>query len=556
MTFVISQGCCRDASCVSVCPVQCIRPRPGDPEFETSEQLYIDPAVCIDCGACVEVCPVDAIHPEFELPAELGDYLEINADYFASSPDYDRVPVRQKRPRLPDTTEQLRVAVVGAGPAACYVITDLATMPGVAVTVFDRQPTPFGLIRSGVAPDHPHTKRIGERFGDVLARSNVHCFFNVDVGTDITVAELFEYHHAVIVATGAQDDRMLGIPGEDLPGSHAAKDFVTWYNGRPDHSTDDADLSGDRAVVIGNGNVALDIARVLLGDPQTMARTDIAEHALEALRHSKIREVILAGRRGPESAACSAGELRELSKLDDVDLTVTCDADELDHFESTLDYAAGETRKRRSRIIRGAVSTPRTPERKQVDLRFLSVPVSINGSEQVESITFARQRIDRSGEEPLLVDTGETETIQASLVVRAIGFSARPPAGLPVDSANGTITNQHGRVFDPETEDTLSGLYCAGWVKRGPSGVIGSNKVCAEESVGALIDDFAAGKLTRTLKTCDELASLVKNRVPSTVGIEGWQRIDAVEREKGQASGRTRLKLVTIEDMLAVAHGR
>ncbi|NKQ56712.1 FAD-dependent oxidoreductase [Amycolatopsis sp. K13G38] len=553
MTFVITQGCCRDASCVSVCPVQCIRPRPGDPEFETAEQLYIDPAVCIDCGACVEECPVDAIHPDHGLPAELSDYLDVNASYFSPISDYDRIPVHHRRPRPPEDAEELRVAVIGTGPAACYAITELATNRGTRVTVLDRQPAPFGLVRSGVAPDHPHTKLIGDRFASVLARPNVHCFFAVHVDTDITVEELLEYHHAVIVATGAQDDRRLGIDGEDLPGSHGAKDFVAWYNGHPDHSADSVDLSGERAVIIGNGNVALDIGRVLSRDPSALSRTDIADHALEALRRSNIREVVIVGRRGPESIACSAGELEELSQLPGVDLTVTCPQEEFAHFESSLSTTTDDSRRRRAQVILNAAASG---ARRRIDLRFLSVPLALNGTTSVESITLAGQRIDRSGGEPLLVDTGTTRTLEASLVVRAIGFASQPLAGLPFDPAKAILPNRSGRVLEPETGETLAGVYCAGWIKRGPTGVIGSNKVCAEETVAALIDDFAAGRLGKPVRTHEDFAALMNERVPEVVDVAGWQRIDAAERERGAAAGRPRVKFVTMEDMLSVANGR
>ncbi|AIJ23281.1 putative ferredoxin-NADP reductase [Amycolatopsis methanolica 239] len=552
MTFVISPGCCRDASCVSVCPVQCIRPRPGDPEFETAEQLYIDPDVCIDCGACVEECPVDAIHPGHDLPAELAGYLDVNAGYFSDLPGYDRVPVRRPRPRLDDAPEELRVAVVGTGPAACYAITELATMRGTRVSVFERQPAPFGLVRSGVAPDHPHTRLIGDRFGPVLARPNVDCFFGVDVGADITVDELLEHHHAVLVATGAQEDRRLGVPGEDLPGAFGANAFVGWYNGRPEHAADRMDFSGERAVVIGNGNVALDIARILVRDRETLARTDIADHALEALRCSTIREVVIAGRRGPDSLACSAGELGELARLQDVDLTVTCSREELEHLESTSH--TGDTTRRRANLVLEAARRPQRPGAKRIDFRFLSVPVAIEGTDRVEGITFAEQRIDRSSGSPLLVETGRRETLPASVVVKAIGYSSRPPAGVPVDPAKGVIPNRAGRVI--EDGEPLAGLYCAGWAKRGPSGVIGSNKVCSEETVAGLLEDFTAGRLAKPVKTRADLGALVRARVPGVLGAAGWQRIDAAERDAGRAAGRPRVKFVSVEEMLSVARGR
>jgi ferredoxin--NADP+ reductase len=289
MTFVITSGCCNDSSCIPVCPVQCIRPRPGDPDFLSTEQLYIDPATCIDCGACMDECPVNAIHSEWDLPETLSDYLDINARYFETTPIVESSPPDPIRRRLPADKPNLAVAIVGTGPAGCYAAAELSEIPGVTVSVFDRLPTPFGLVRSGVAPDHSNTKLITKRFGAVLNRPNVTCFFNVEVGRDVTVDELLQHHHAVIWAGGASDDRRLGIDGEDLSGCMSAREFVAWYNGHPDYAEKSISLDTDRAVVIGNGNVALDVARVLAQPASALERTDISDVALDTLRTSQVR---------------------------------------------------------------------------------------------------------------------------------------------------------------------------------------------------------------------------------------------------------------------------
>jgi ferredoxin--NADP+ reductase len=305
VTYVITPGCCSDASCIAVCPVQCIRPRPGDPDFTTAEQLYVDPDTCIDCGACADECPVDAVTADFELDEIDAPFLELNAAYFAERPIEEESEPERRVPKLPVERPVLRVAVVGTGPAACYAAAELADVKGVEVTVLEKLPVPFGLVRFGVAPDHGSTKLIADRFRSTLSRSNVTALMNIEVGTDVSVEMLLEHHHAVIWAAGAAEDRPLDIPGIDLPGSYAAGEIVNWYNGHPDHTSLELDLSTDRVVVIGNGNVALDVARVLASPGEAYAKTDIADHALEALSSSAVREVVVVGRRGLEHAACS-----------------------------------------------------------------------------------------------------------------------------------------------------------------------------------------------------------------------------------------------------------
>jgi len=321
VTFVITQNCCNDASCVPVCPVDCIRPVPtvADPR---RTMLYIDPIACVDCGACLAECPVGAIYYEDDLPADQRVFLDINADYFAEYP----LTVRQASlaSAMPRSVEQdsLHVAIVGSGPAGCYAAAELARVAGVRISVFDRLPTPFGLIRAGVAPDHQRTKDVTSVFEPALAAAGVSCYFNVTIGRDLSHDELLAHHHAVVYAVGASASRDLPIPGAGLDGSRPASDFVAWYNGHPDHTDDEFDLQSPRVVVVGNGNVALDVARVLLAGPKSLTTTDIASHALNALVDSRVEEVVVLGRRHAGDAAFSIGEFLALDRLPDVDLVV------------------------------------------------------------------------------------------------------------------------------------------------------------------------------------------------------------------------------------------
>lgn len=530
MTFVITGGCCSDSSCIPVCPVQCIRPRPGDPDFTTAEQLYIDPSTCIDCGACMDECPVNAIHSEWELPDELADYVEVNSAYFEENPIEEALPPDFSVRKLPADSGPLSVAIVGSGPAACYTAAELSELAGVTVSVFERLPTPFGLIRAGVAPDHANTKLIADRFNSVLSRPNVHCFFNVEVGVDLTLEELLEHHHAVVWAGGANGDRRLGLPGEDLPGSHSAREFVAWYNSHPDHADDRFELGGERVIVLGNGNVALDVARILAQPVDRLRTTDIADHAIEALGASSVREVVVAARRAPSYAAYSASELASLERVDGV--SVHAVADDLGEGHGAND--------RRRAVIERAAERASEDGSRSIVFRYRLTPVSINGDDRVRSVTFERA-------------DGQTETIEADLVLRAVGYRGTPVAGLPFDAVMGTLPHRNGRVIQPESGYSVEGIYCAGWIKRGATGVIGSNKVDAAETVTTLLDDFVSGRLLEPKSGLEELKELVAVRKPDFVGKEAWALIDQAERRAGRESGRPRAKLATVADLLATA---
>ncbi|NYI75865.1 4Fe-4S dicluster domain-containing protein [Nocardioides panzhihuensis] len=534
MTFVITPGCCLDASCVAVCPVQCIRPRPGDPDFTTAEQLYIDPATCIDCQACMDECPIDAVHPDYDLPSEYGDLVAINAQYFEKNAIVESAAPVARRPKLPEDRPTLSVAVVGAGPAACYAVDALSEIKGVQVSVFEKLPTPFGLVRAGVAPDHARTKGITKLFGRALSRPNVTCYFNVEVGRHVSIDELLQHHHAVLWAAGAGGDRELVIPGEGLPGSFSARQFVAWYNGHPDHARDAFDLTGRTALIMGNGNVALDVARALTQPIDAFSKTDMADHALEALARSAVEEVVIVARRGPEHAAYSTGELAALARLDGVDL-IACGRD----IHHELDPADP-----RDAILVAALQRAPIAGRRRIVLRFGLTPLSINGDANVRSVTFARLDGERE----------ELETVDTGLFLRAIGYrGTRVSRQLPFDERTGIIPNEGGRVYEGDPGHPITGLYCSGWIKRGATGVIGTNKIDARETVGALLDDHRAGALSEPPHAAGDIRQLVLARQPEVVDYATWRRIDEAEKARGREAGRSRVKFVSVEEMLAAS---
>ena len=534
MAYVITQNCCKDASCVPVCPVDCIRPVGAAGEFTDTEMLYIDPEACIDCGACMEECPVGAIHYEDDLPPELDIYRDINAAYFSRHPlEPDPGPARSKHSPVP--AGSLRVAVVGAGPAACYAALELLAVDGVEVDLFERLPTPFGLIRAGVAPDHQHTKSVVSVFERAFTNPRLGCHFNVEVGDSLTHADLMAHHHAVIYAVGASTSRALGIAGEELPGNHGAAEFVGWYNGHPEHAGHEFDLSGERAVIVGNGNVALDIARVLLMPADQRARTDIAQHALDALERSNIREVVIVARRGPRAAACSVGEFLALGHLDGVDIAIQGGdliADPEDDVETAVKLEAARTYAGRSG----------TPGNKRIVFRFLSTPTRVLGTDRVTGLRVTG------------TDDGAVDDIPGSLLLGSIGYRGTPLSDLEFDSAAGIVPNEDGRVLGPDRR-TVPGVYVTGWIKRGPRGVIGTNRTCAEETVDHLIDDYDAGILTREVNGRDALRTLVAGRGLAPVDWNGWRGIDTAERGRGAEQSRPRVKFVRISELLSAADG-
>jgi ferredoxin--NADP+ reductase len=449
----------------------------------------------------------------------------------------------------------LRVAIVGSGPAGFYTAEHVLKHEGThaEVDMFDRLPTPYGLVRFGVAPDHPKIKSVIRVYEKTAARPEFRFFGNVEVGTDVTVEELRERYHAVVFAYGTATDRQLGIPGEDLPGSHPATEFVNWYNAHPDFADREFDLSCERVVVIGNGNVAADVARMLALTEDELRETDTADHAIEAFADSGVKEILVLGRRGPAQAAFTNPEVRELGEMANADIDIDAAEMELDELSREwLDSDDADPTNRRNVEIFTDFSQ-REPEGKpqRITLRFLRSPVEIQGDGRVERIVVGRNELQRDDSGRIrAVDTGERETIECGLVLRSIGYKGIPVDGVPFDERAGTIANEGGRVAADGSQ--APGLYAVGWIKRGPSGVIGTNKKDAQETVDHLFEDLEAGKVPEAELAGDRssIESLLAERVPDHVTFEGWQAIDAAEVEAGKPQGRPRVKLCRVEELV------
>jgi ferredoxin--NADP+ reductase len=557
---VITQTCCNDASCVPVCPVNCIHPTPDEPEYLTAEMLYIDPAVCIDCGACIDVCPVKAITADYELAPSQATFIEVNTQWYRDETHrgYSIKPVIPVARTFEPVPEPLRVAVVGSGPAACYLVEHLSTQRGlnVRINVFERLPAPGGLVRYGVAPDHQETKEIGAAFMRSLGRSGVSVHLNVEVGRDISHEALARHHHAVVYAVGTPDGRRLDVPGEESPGCHSASEFVAWYNGHPHFADRVFDLSAERAVVIGNGNVAVDVARVLTADVDELARTDIATHALDQLRASRIREVVLLGRRGPAQASFTIAELAGLRDRPGVDIAIDPADLVLDEASLQQYHARPESMELlKVRLLSELAATERGADRRIV-LRFRMSPTDVLGGEHVTGLRVVRNELVHDAGTVRAVATAEESVLDCGLVLRSVGYHGRPVSGVPFDALRGILPNLRGRVVndDPEMPSPHLGVYVVGWAKRGPSGVIGTNKVCARETADALLDDYVGGLLTPPAEHPDELRTLLAQT--DAINADGWRAIDEHERRLGRESARPRVKLVSVPEMLGVARAR
>jgi ferredoxin/flavodoxin---NADP+ reductase len=474
----------------------------------------------------------------------------------------------------------IRVAVVGSGPAGFYTAGHLLKDASgrFEVDMIERLPTPWGLVRSGVAPDHPKIKSVTRIYEKTAAHPRFRYFGNVTFGEHVTREELLAYYHTIVYATGSPSDRPLGIPGEQLLGSHAATEFVGWYNGHPDHTDLEFDLTSDfgggdaarRAVVVGNGNVALDVARMLVLAPEELAPTDTADHALEVLARSRVREVVILGRRGPAQAAFTNPELLELGELAGADVIV--DEAELERALAVADPDAEQdiTSRRNIEILRSYATRPAAGHDKRIVLRFLVSPAAFLPDEHgrlgaVELIH--NELVPAPGAGLRAQPTDERETIPASLAFRAIGYRGIPLPEVPFDERSAIIPNRGGRVVDPDSDATLAGEYVVGWIKRGPSGVIGTNKKDAQETVDAMLADLAHAQsgngnapasdagAVHAPATPDAAAieALLRARRPELVTYSGWEAIDRHERALGEAAGRPRVKLTRIEELLRVA---
>ena len=448
------------------------------------------------------------------------------------------------------------VAIVGAGPSGYFAaasllrFADTSVAEGgrdVAIDMLEMLPTPWGLVRSGVAPDHPKIKSVSRTFEKTSEDPRFRFFGNIAVGEHVAADELAERYDAVIYAVGTQSDRALGIPGEDLPGSVAAVDFVGWYNAHPHFTEMSPDISTGRAVVIGNGNVAIDVARILVTDPDVLAETDIADHALDALHDRGVAEVVIVGRRGPLEGAFTTLELRELGELDGVDVIV--DPADLASISDDDAAAAGKTVAANIKVLRDYTTRAPRAGMRRIVFRFCSSPVEIRGGERVEEIVLGRNELVAEGERTVARDTGDRETMPAQLVVRAVGYRGVAIPGLPFDDRAGTIPNEHGRISGRERD------YVTGWIKRGPSGVIGTNKKDSQDTVDTLLADLGSAQLPELGPDyAEELVSWLLERQPMLVSDDHWQAIDAHERFLGEPHGRPRRKLASVADLLRIAH--
>jgi len=448
------------------------------------------------------------------------------------------------------------VAIVGSGPSGYFAaasllkFADSADDADVRVDMLEMLPTPWGLVRSGVAPDHPKIKSISAQFEKTALDPRFRFFGNIVVGDHVQAAELAERYDAVIYAVGAQSDRSLGIPGEDLAGSVAAVDFVGWYNAHPHFEEMAPDISSGRAVVVGNGNVALDVARILVTDPDVLATTDIADHALKVLHDRGVEEVLVLGRRGPLQAPFTTLELRELGALEglgDVDVIVD-PADFADITDEDIE-AAGKTVRNNIKVLRGYAEREPRGAKRRIVFRFCTSPIELKGERRVESIVLGRNALVDDNGRIVAKDTGEREEVPAQLVVRAVGYRGVPTPGLPFDDRSGTIPHANGRIDGRRNE------YVVGWIKRGPTGVIGSNKSDSQETVDTLVSDLSGADLAEVgADYPEELVEWLLERQPKLITDDHWKLIDEHERSTGRPHGRPRVKLTSVAELLRIGH--
>ncbi|MGE0598123.1 MAG: FAD-dependent oxidoreductase [Dehalococcoidia bacterium] len=453
----------------------------------------------------------------------------------------------------------LRVAIVGAGPAGFYAADHLLKQTEMAVTVdmFDRLLTPYGLVRHGVAPDHLKIKNVTRSFATTAADPRFRFFGNVEFGTDITIDDLKRHYHQVMFCTGAQTDRQLGIPGEDLVGSHPATAFVAWYNGHPDYCDHHFDLSQESVVIVGVGNVAIDVARILCLSPEELNQTDMPAYAVEALSKSRIRDVYVLGRRGPAQAAFTNPELKELGELQEADLIILPEEAELDELSAAEVEALNDRMlSKKVEMIQEFAARPAEGKKRRLHLRFMVSPTELvdDGTGAIGTAKLVRNRLEKTETGTIAcVPKTETEEIAAGMVFRSVGYRGVSLPGIPFNDRWGVIANSSGRVIDAETGEPVAGEYTAGWIKRGPSGVIGTNKPDALESVTALLQDAADGRTWQPLSPAsDSVNSLLMSRGVLFTSFDDWCSIDEAELAEGLRCGRPRVKFNSKPDMWSV----
>lgn len=450
-----------------------------------------------------------------------------------------------------------RVAVVGSGPAAFYTAEALfkSGPAGAKVDLFDRLPVPFGLVRGGVAPDHQKIKSVTRVYDKIAANDGFRFFGNVQLGRDVSVEDLNARYHHVVYAFGCESDNKLGLDGEDLGGVYAATDFVGWYNGHPDHRHHRFDLqSAKRVALVGNGNVAMDVARVLLADPEVLAKTDIADHSLATLRESKVEEVILLGRRGPAQAAFSPKEIEEIHEIDGVDVVVLQEDGELDELSAKwLEEEGARSQQRNVKFVQErAAAGDGDAGSKKLRCRFLVAPTALHGEAgKLAGVTVGHMQLqaDDSGT-PRPKPTGTEERLEVDLLFKAIGYRGEPVPGVPFEERKGIVPNVDGRVVEQLGGDVRPGHYCAGWCKRGPTGLIGTNSLDAKDTVKAMLEDHAAGVAQQP--TAGDMAALLSERSVDAVTWGDWQRLDEWERQQGEQRGKLRHKLASVSELMDV----
>ena len=457
---------------------------------------------------------------------------------------------------MPLDPSSLRIAIVGAGPSGFYAAEALQkAVPSIRIDLYDRLPTPHGLVRGGVAPDHPKIKSVTRVFDRIASHASFRFVGNVEVGRDVSPAELRAHYDAVLYAFGARTDRHLEIPGEELPGNHAATELVGWYNGHPDYRDATFDFSVTAAAVVGLGNVAMDVTRILSRPTEDLLATDISTHATDELAHSAVRTIHVLGRRGPVQGAFSTPELRELGELRGVDVVVDPRDLELDPISADyLANSADRTAEKNLEVLRDWASRPRSGAERTIVFHFNVSPVEVLGPDRVTAVRLVRNRLDADGKGGVrAVPTAETSTLPIGLLFRSVGYRGVAIDGLPFDAARGVIPNTEGRVVEHEGSHTaVDGVFACGWIKRGPSGVIGTNKVCAMQTVDHLLADAVSGRITRAPGSPDELLETLRKRGARITSWQQWQQLDTVETTRGAAAGKPREKVTRVEEMLEI----
>lgn len=467
----------------------------------------------------------------------------------------ERITKTRMTTQVGTPTHPLRVAIIGSGPSGFYAAEHLQKQQTLTIEIdmFDRLPTPYGLVRGGVAPDHAKIKSVTKVYDKIAAHPNFRFYGNVEIGKDIAHAELVDHYHMIIYAVGAQTDKRLDIPGEDLAGSHAATEFVAWYNGHPDYRDFQFDLTQEAAAVVGVGNVAMDVCRILARSYNELYQTDIADYALEALKNSNIKTIYVLGRRGPAQAAYTNTEIKELGEMEEATIVVSSAEAELDPLsQQALDASNDRAMQRNVEIVKGYTQHQAGTKKRTIVMRFLVSPVEIIGTDKVEAIKIVKNKLVQKGDGSLRpVATEETEILPVGLVFRSVGYRGVPVEGVPFRDDWGTIPNEEGRIIHLDTQEQVVGEYVVGWIKRGPSGIIGTNKPDSQATVNELLEDLAVGKtLNPNHPTRTELESLLETRQIPYVTYADWQLLDQLEQERGAAIGRPRLKFTSIPAML------